>query len=60
MAYRFLAFGALLVLALFASAFFLWKGNDHLECSSKTETKTDTNGCVTVVETHVCQERFSI
>ncbi|MFC6997319.1 hypothetical protein [Rufibacter roseus] len=52
--------GAVFVLALVAVVFFFWKANDHQECSTVSTTEIDSNGCTTVVETHVCHERFNI
>jgi len=52
------AFMAAVILAV-SVVFFIWKSNDHLECSETITCTTDANGNQANTKQHVCHEKYS-
>ena len=43
----------------FGLAYFIYVSNDHIECQTVTEYKTEENGTKIKTERHICKEKYS-
>ncbi len=55
-----LVFIIVIVAATAGVLLFIFRNNDHRECSNRTQSGRDSRGNLTVLKEHVCKEKFSL